>query len=178
MKQRLVILSVLLFGFFLPATADDVIQPEEVANLMVSQSGNDVVLSWDGVTLDILGNAESVGNYRVYRGTLGSFVPDKAGDSNLEGTPAGTGFTDTGAVVDPDNYGQPWLAAFSPVRGTSWVAIVQEPKKRALQPVVKLERELHWYFWLGLSICCGLIAASWFFALRGMNDHNTTTARS
>ena len=82
-------------------------------------------------------------------------------------------FLDPVAKFEPETYGQEWLAAFCPVRGTSWSAVVQEPKNQALRPVEKLQRELNGYFWLALSLFCGLISALWFFVLRAINDRTT-----
>ena len=51
------------------ARAADVTNPAEVAGLMVSKSGSDVVLSWDSTTLDAAGQAETLDHYKVYDGT-------------------------------------------------------------------------------------------------------------
>jgi flagellar hook assembly protein FlgD len=88
----------------LPAVAADVVPPAEVQNLLVTKSGNDVNLSWTPVTTNHIGGSETVSNYRVYRASLPSFVPDRAGLTNLQGMPAGPAFNDTGAAAPPTNY--------------------------------------------------------------------------
>ena len=86
----------------LPVHAVDVTNPAEVQELRVNPDAvpDDLVLSWDPVALDASGNAESVAEYRVYRGDTPDFVPDKDLGGNLVGTPAGTSFTDAGARTD------------------------------------------------------------------------------
>jgi parallel beta-helix repeat protein len=86
------------------ALAADVVQPAEVPTLGIALSGDDVVLTWTGVSTDILGAPESVAGYRVYRGTAASFVADKAGGSNRIGSPAAATFTDAGARLAPQNF--------------------------------------------------------------------------
>ena len=49
-----------------------------------------------------------------------------------------------------------WLAAFAPVEGTDWVAVVQEPRGAALRPVESLREVL---FQTGLAITVGVAAA-------------------
>ena len=49
-----------------------------------------------------------------------------------------------------------WLAAFAPVAGTDWVAVVQEPREAALRPVESLREVL---FQTGLAITVGVAVA-------------------
>src|SRR5262245_15710108 len=88
----------------LPAVAADVVPPAEVQSLLVTKSGGNVNLSWVPVTTNHIGGSETVSNYRVYRATVPSFVPDRSGLTNLQGMPAGPAFTDTGAAAPPTNY--------------------------------------------------------------------------
>ena len=106
MKRALTCLSLILTCLvsFSAVLAADVVPPAEPGNLTVTRSGNDVVMTWDAVTTNMLGGAETIGSYRVYRGTLGSFVPDKPGGTNRIGTPASNGFTDTNAITSPSNF--------------------------------------------------------------------------
>ena len=55
----------------------------------------------------------------------------------------------TASHVDPvartaggGEYAGPWIAAFAPVGGTDWVAVVQEPREAALEPVESLRTVL------------------------------------
>ena len=87
----------------LPAFAADVTNPAEVANVRLDKTGADVVLSWDAVTVDVTGNAETIMQYEVYRGTAATFIPDKASGTNRIGTAPTETFTDSGAAAGPDN---------------------------------------------------------------------------
>jgi|GEM_PF-2155312 len=76
--------------------------PDLVTDLMLDRSGDDALLSWGAVTLDIYGDAVDIGQYEVFRGELAQFVP--APENRIASTPA-TGFTDSAAAVWPDpNY--------------------------------------------------------------------------
>ncbi len=106
MKRAPAFLAFLLSSLIasaLPVSAD-ALPPAEVSNLLVSQAGGNVVLSWDPVTTSHSGGPESVTGYRVYRGDLPSFIPDRIGGSNLVGTPGGAGFTDIGAANGGGSY--------------------------------------------------------------------------
>jgi hypothetical protein len=93
-----VALAVAVAGF-LPAAAD-VTNPERVANLRLARVGNDVVATWDAVTLDVTGSPEAVSQYNVYSGTVASFVPDKDLGTNLLGAPSSEEFTHAGGAID------------------------------------------------------------------------------
>jgi hypothetical protein len=95
--MRQVLISIVLIVFSVAASAD-VTNPVEVENLLVGKSGGDVQLQWDAVTTDVAGNPETLGLYEIYRGTVATFVPDKAGVSNRIGTLAGETFADVGAA--------------------------------------------------------------------------------
>jgi hypothetical protein len=79
--------------------AADVTKPSAVGGLLVTKSGSDALLSWSAVTTDVNGAAETVAQYKIYRGTTPNFVPDKIGGTNRVGTSATTGFTDGGALT-------------------------------------------------------------------------------
>ncbi len=106
MKRALTCMAFILSCLvsFSAARAADPVPPAEVSNLTVTRSGNNVVMSWDAVTLNLLGGPETIGSYRVYRGTMGSFVPDKPGGTNRIGTPATNGFSDVGGITAPGNF--------------------------------------------------------------------------
>jgi len=67
-------------------------------------------------------------------------------------------------------YAGRWLAAFSPILGTDWIAVVQERRQLAWQPVEEMRRELIEYGLWALGICFCLIALLWCSVLRAMND--------
>lgn len=81
-------------------------------------------------------------------------------------------YDDPVAAVEPTQYRKKWLAAFCAVRYTRWVAIVQEPREDAMQPVDELRAELNSHFWLALLICIGLIGGLWVFVWRIMNERS------
>ena len=87
-----------------PALADDVTRPAAVSNLVAAHVGSDGELGWDAVTLYAAGQPETIDHYKVYLGNTPDFVPDKAGGSNLIGTPSGELFTDVGAAAGPEPY--------------------------------------------------------------------------
>lgn len=86
------------------ALAADVTKPAEVGGLLIHRSGDDVVLSADPVSLDAAGQPETVTEYRLYRGTVPSFVPDRVGGTNRVGTAASPSFVDVGAAITPESY--------------------------------------------------------------------------
>src|SRR5882672_10194358 len=104
MKSFSVLPFVLALTAASPIFASDVVPPAEVDNLTVTRSGADVVLTWTAVTASAVGGTESVAGYRVYRGTAGSYVPDRLGGANLVGSPSGATFTDSGAATPGPNY--------------------------------------------------------------------------
>ena len=67
------------------------------------KSGNDVKLTWNMVTTDTLGNAETVHYYVVYRSTTPSFIPGIS-DSVGATIQPDTVFTDIGALNSSSSY--------------------------------------------------------------------------
>ena len=61
--------------------------PGLVQDLMLDRAGDDALLSWGAVTLDIYGGAVSIGQYEIFRGELAVFVP---ATENRIGTTAAT----------------------------------------------------------------------------------------
>ncbi|MCP3977816.1 MAG: hypothetical protein GY716_00605 [bacterium] len=82
------------------ALAQDIVPPAEVQDLRLEWSGNDILLSWDAVTSDLVGAPESAPRYRVYSSTSPSFVPDRDALSNLLGGSTTNGFTHAGGFGD------------------------------------------------------------------------------
>ncbi|MCP3978416.1 MAG: DUF1565 domain-containing protein, partial [bacterium] len=80
------------------------LRPEEPVGLVVDVSGNDVSLSWNGVSLDVLGQPETINHYNVYRGTAPGYVPDRGTFLNRIGTPPSNSFSDTGVFNDGQDY--------------------------------------------------------------------------
>jgi len=85
-------------------------------------------------------------------------------------------YVDPVGKFDPE-YSEPWLAAFWPVRHTSWIAIVQEQRSAALQPVREIHDRLVRYAVIGLIVCCAVVAALWFFVMRSMTRRNRPRRR-
>ncbi len=82
-----------------------------------------------------------------------------------------------GQVAGPDSpFAQPWLAAMSPVPGTPWATIVQEPRETALQPVRQIRTGLVTYALGGLAVCLVLVASLWVIEL-GSLDANRKVRR-
>jgi hypothetical protein len=85
-------------------TLADVVPPARVTGLLVAESGSDIQLDWDPVTLDAAGQPETIDHYKMYRGTAPDFVPDKSGGTNLIGTSPTPSFTDAGVANDGIDY--------------------------------------------------------------------------
>ena len=79
-------------------------------------------------------------------------------------------YRDPVAQFAPQENGDDWLAAFSPVGDTGWIAVVQEPKEPVLQPVVQLKERLVWSGIGGMALVGVLVAGGWWFILVWMND--------
>ena len=79
-------------------------------------------------------------------------------------------YIDPVSQMDRGTYGGEWLAAFSPVGDTGWVAIVQERKKPALQPVEDLKAQL--YSWALGAVLLGLslVAGCWWMIVLLLNE--------
>jgi hypothetical protein len=67
------------------------------------KSGDDVVLTWDKITTDTLGNSELMHYYVVYRNTSPSFIPESSDSIGYASHPD-TVFTDAGALDSTDSY--------------------------------------------------------------------------
>jgi serine/threonine protein kinase len=71
---------------------------------------------------------------------------------------------------DPDTYGGEWLAAFSPVGSTKWIAVVQERKDAALLPVQDLQSRMLVSARRGVLVVFGLVAGSWWLIIAILNE--------
>ncbi|KPK67283.1 hypothetical protein AMJ87_13600 [candidate division WOR_3 bacterium SM23_60] len=68
-----------------------------------AKAGNDVELTWNMITTDTLGNAESVDYYVIYRSSSPSFVPGSADSIGAVFQPETT-YTDVNALVAGSSY--------------------------------------------------------------------------
>ena len=81
-------------------------------------------------------------------------------------------YIDPVSQMDPQTYGGEWLAAFSPVGDTGWVAIVQERKASALRPVEELETRLFSWAVGAVMLGLGLVAGSWWMIVMLLNERS------
>ena len=94
--RRLLAIVALILPF---AGRADVLSPDEVTGVRVTRAGNDVHVTWDPAVVDAAGVPETVSEFRVYRGTTGSFRADKIGGTNRVGTSPTADFIDGGAAA-------------------------------------------------------------------------------
>ena len=71
---------------------------------------------------------------------------------------------------DPDAYGGEWLAAFSRIGKTKWVAVVQERKDAALRPVEQLQTRMKTSAFGGVLVVFSLVAGSWWLIVALLSD--------
>jgi len=69
------------------------------------------------------------------------------------------------AGLDP-TYADEWLAAFAPVEGTGWVAVVQERRQEALQPVGTLKSVFMQYGIAALVVFSVMLGILWYLIHR------------
>jgi len=78
--------------------------PRTIEDLMVTQSGNDLILTWGAVTTSIYGTPTTVDHYNIYRGSVPNFVPangtNRIGMVAASSTPS---FPHTGGATLPDD---------------------------------------------------------------------------
>ena len=79
-------------------------------------------------------------------------------------------YVDPVAQMDPENYGGIWLAAFSSVGETGWVAIVQERSDAALRAVEELKARIISSAIGAVLVVLGLVAGSWWFIVIVLRD--------
>lgn len=71
---------------------------------------------------------------------------------------------------DPKDYGGEWLAAFSRVGKTKWVAVVQERKDAALLPVEQLQTRMLVSGSGGVMVVIILVAGSWWLLVALLSE--------
>lgn len=81
-----------------------------------------------------------------------------------------TSYIDPVHQFDPVTYGGEWLAAFSPVGSTKWVAVVQERKDAALRPVEELQSRMLISARGGVLLVFCLVAGSWWLIVALLNE--------
>jgi len=74
-------------------------------------------------------------------------------------------YIDPVSQFDAEAYGGKWLAAFSRVGKTKWVAVVQERKDAALRPVEELQARMMTSAFGGVLLVFALVAASWWLLI-------------
>ena len=87
-----------------PHLIQGIAPPRAISDLMVRQSGNDLVLTWSRPVVDIYGRPTTVVKYTIYRGTVSTFMPFTTTPLATIGDGAVTSFTDAGAAAAPSNY--------------------------------------------------------------------------
>lgn len=79
-------------------------------------------------------------------------------------------YIDPMGQILPEEFGGDWLAAFSPVGNTGWVAVVQERRRAAIGAVDELRTRM-WLFGLSaLVIMLGVVGGCWWLIVRIVND--------
>ncbi len=73
---------------------------------------------------------------------------------------------------DPEGYGGEWLAAFSRVGKTKWVAVVQERKDAALRPVEQLQSRMFTSALGGVLVVFSLVAGSWWLIVTLLSERS------
>lgn len=63
------------------------------------------------------------------------------------------------------------LAAFWPVEESDWIAVVQEDRADALQPVREIRSRLVWYGLAGVALMLSVVGVSWWLVRRVMQPH-------
>jgi serine/threonine protein kinase len=70
----------------------------------------------------------------------------------------------------PQEYDGAWLAAFSGIGDTGWIAVVQEPSAPVLRPVDQLKERLVWTGIGSIALVLVLVAGGWWLILLRLND--------
>ena len=82
------------------------------------------------------------------------------------------------AHVDPlrnPSPGDESLAAFWPVTGSSWIAVVQEPRSAALRPVRAMRNQMLGYAFAGSALVLALVAAGYTILRRAVGSRGTAS---
>jgi hypothetical protein len=72
--------------------------------------------------------------------------------------------------IRPEEFGELWLAAFAPVGDTGWIAVVQERRAAAFEPVDELRTRLVLFALTAVAIVVVLVAGCWWLIVRIINN--------
>jgi eukaryotic-like serine/threonine-protein kinase len=87
-------------------------------------------------------------------------------------------YTDPVGILDPQEYGGIWLAAFSTVGDTHWIAIVQEDREAAWRPVDGLRSRLVMSGFVGLAVVGVLLVGMWGLIISLLSDRGPRWLRN
>ena len=106
--------------------------------------------------------------------TNGRTTADSTGSrpTGLEQDDRDAAYRDPVGLIDPEKYGDVWLAAFSPVGETGWLTIVQERRQRTLTPIEDMRRGLIRSGLNAILVILVLIIMLLYFVRRGLNDRS------
>ncbi|MBT6156471.1 MAG: protein kinase [Planctomycetaceae bacterium] len=79
-------------------------------------------------------------------------------------------YRDPVGKISAEEYGVDWLAAFSPVGKTGWIAVVQERRREALLPIEVMRGGMINNALMALVVAGGLIVLLLYFVKRGLSD--------
>jgi eukaryotic-like serine/threonine-protein kinase len=99
--------------------------------------------------------------------------PSKKGDESLTSEheiDRTQHYKDPVSQFEPKTYGGEWLAAFSRVGDTKWLAVVQERKDAALRPVEELQSRMKHSAVVGLFVIFGLVGGAWWLIVTLLNE--------
>ena len=72
----------------------------------------------------------------------------------------------------PHEFGEKWLAAFAPVGNLKWIAVVQERRNAALEPIHRMRANAEkfgiWAFLIGGT----LVGTLWYFVFRAVSERD------
>jgi len=101
---RLSLLAIIAMALA-PAMAQDDIRPTRIERLEMNKTPDvSIDLFWPAVDSDVTGQEETIDHYKVYRGDLPTFIPDKSGGSNLIGTTTTESFSDPVPMTNDNPY--------------------------------------------------------------------------
>lgn len=81
-----------------------------------------------------------------------------------------TDYIDPMSNIHPEEFGGEWLAAFSLVRETDWIAVVQERRLSAFKAVDHLRQRLWFLGLIAVFVVVVLVAGCWWLIVRIVNE--------
>ncbi|QDV31106.1 Serine/threonine-protein kinase PrkC [Planctopirus ephydatiae] len=79
-------------------------------------------------------------------------------------------YVDPVSQFDPEQYSGHWLAAFSPVASTNWIAIVQERKTDVNAPVEEMRTRLFQLAYWGVVLVFGIVVTTWLTLIMALSE--------